>query len=93
VVPEEGEVMMPKGRRSQLTVTLTLPERHQLEHYLRQTTLPRGIARRVQLVLLRADGVTIVEIAKRVDMARKNIYKWLKRFQERRIAGLEANDV
>jgi transposase len=46
------------------------------------------MARRGRIILLLADGVTIIDVAATVGMSRKNIYKWVKRFLQQRVEGL-----
>lgn len=69
-------------------VTLSTEERAQLEHWTRSTTIRAGQARRARIVLLRADGCSLSEVARRVGVIRCVIYKWIKRFLKKGIAGL-----
>jgi hypothetical protein len=79
---------MPRGRPTTLTVTLTPLERQTLEAWQRSLTLQVGLARRGRMVLLRADGVPISQIAHAVGLSRRFVYLWVRRFQAQGLAGL-----
>src|SRR3972149_5597047 len=80
---------MASGRRSLLIVSLSGQTRAELERWLRSTTICAGRARRAQIVLLRADGHTLSELARRVGVTRVVVYKWIKRFLKQGLRGLE----
>lgn len=63
-------------------------ERELLESYLRRRKTARGLALRSQIVLLAADGLSNVAIAKRLQTNRGTVTKWRKRFAEQGIDGL-----
>ena len=73
---------MPRGRTTALTLFLTTAERWTLLAWQRSTTITAGLARRGQIILLLADGMTITDIAATVGMNRQNIYKWIYRFRQ-----------
>jgi hypothetical protein len=79
---------MPRGRTTALTVRLTPAERQTLRAWQRSTRIPAGLARRGRILLLRADGRTITEIAAAVGLSRRHTYKWLKRFIQEGLEGL-----
>jgi CRP-like cAMP-binding protein len=79
---------MARGRTTALTIRLTPEERQTLLAWRRSTTIPAGMARRGQILLLLADGVPITDIAAVVGIARRHVYKWVRRFQEEGLAGL-----
>lgn len=79
---------MARGRKTALAVELSDEERRELESWQRSTTLPSGLARRGRVILLRADGESISEIARRVGMARHHIRDWIGRFIKERMDGL-----
>ena len=81
---------MPRGRRTSLTITLTDEERQTLLAWQRSTTIPAGIARRGQIILLMADRVPISHIAATVGISRRFIYTWVHRFLHEGLAGLAA---
>jgi len=80
---------MAQGRKTNLVVLLTPKERQTLESWQRSTTICHGQARRARIILMLADGVPISRIARTVGVARGPIYKWAKRFQEKRLSGLD----
>ena len=71
---------MARGRKTSLTIRLTLPQRQTLLAWQRATTVPAGLARRARMILLLADGMTITDIASTVGMSRRHTYKWIQRF-------------
>ena len=79
---------MARGRKTSLAIHLTPAERRTLLAWQRATTIPAGLARRGQIILLLADGVPITAIAATVGISRRFIYKWARRFLEQGLAGL-----
>jgi biotin operon repressor len=79
---------MASGRRTSLTIRLTTQERQTLLAWQRSTIIPAGRARRGRVILLRADQVPISHIADMVGISRRNVYKWVQRFQQEGLAGL-----
>src|SRR5262249_62306830 len=67
--------LMPRGRKTSLTIRLTLAQRQTLLAWQRAPTLPAGQARRARLLLLLADGMTITEAAATVARSRRHTYK------------------
>jgi hypothetical protein len=80
---------MPRGRRTSFSIRLTPAERLTLLTWQRATTVPAGLARRARLLLLVADGMTITEAAATVGLSRRHSYKWIRRFLEEGLAGLQ----
>ena len=80
---------MARGRRTSLTIRLTPAERQTLLAWQRATTLSAGLARRARMILLLADGVTITAIAATVGLSRRHTSKWIQRFVQERLEGLE----
>ena len=72
-------VYMPRGRHTALTIRLTADERQTLLAWLRSITIPAGRARRGQIIVLIADGVPLSHIAKTVGIARRLVYKEVRR--------------
>jgi len=79
---------MARGRKTSLTIRLTLPQRQTLLAWQRATTVPAGLARRARMILLLADGMTITDIAATVGMSRRHTYKWIQRFVQQGLEGL-----
>jgi DNA-directed RNA polymerase specialized sigma24 family protein len=77
-----------RGRKTSLRVLLTAEERSELEQRLRSTTTSRGVARRCRAILGVAHGLTLVEIARLVDLTEKHVRKWVQRFLKDRLEGL-----
>jgi hypothetical protein len=72
---------MARGCKSPLSIFPSPVERVQLEQWQRSTTLQLGLAKRGQIVLLRADALALTEIARCLGVGRRIVRKWLKRFQ------------
>jgi helix-turn-helix protein len=79
---------MARGRKSSLVVLLSTERRAELEAWQRRTTLAAGLARRARMVLLRADGYSLAEIARQVGVAVRVVAKWLKRYRQHGLHGL-----
>ena len=80
---------MARGRKTSVAVVLSDEERVALELWQRSTTLRAGLVRRARIILLFVDGLPITEIGKMVGITCRSVYKWLYRFQQERIDGLE----
>ena len=76
------------GRVTHLHVTVTPADRVTLEHWLRSSSCPYGVHKRARAVLLAADGLPIADVARRVDMQRRHVYRWVRRFQQAGVKGL-----
>ena len=79
---------MPRGRKTALTIRLTLAERHALLRWQRSPTLSAGLVRRGRIILLVSEGKPISEIAQMVGINRRFIYKWVQRFLAQGLEGL-----
>jgi helix-turn-helix protein len=79
---------MARGRKSPYVIFLSPTERAELEHWQRSTTIQAGLARRAKIILLRADGLPLSEIACRLAIGRRIVRKWLRRFINKRLPGL-----
>jgi transposase len=64
-------------------------ERLTLLLWQRSTTISAAVARRGRMVLLLADGMTITDSAAAVRVSRRFIYRWVHRFVQDGVAGLE----
>ena len=80
---------MPSGRKTSLTIRLTPAQRQTLLAWQHATTISAGQARRGRMVLLLDDGMTITAIATTVGMSRRFVYKWIQRFMEEGLEGLQ----
>jgi CRP-like cAMP-binding protein len=77
------------ARITALTVTLTPTDRATLQALLRSSRCPYGLHKRARAVLLLAAGMPITEIARRVDLERRHVYRWVARFQAQGVDGLK----
>ena len=80
---------MASGRKTSFTIRLTPAQRQTLLAWQRSTTISAGLARRGRIILLLADGVTITDIAAATGMSRRHIYKWIQRFVQQGLEGLQ----
>jgi transposase len=71
-----------------IPVEPTEEERELLVGYLRRRKTARGLALRSEIVLLAADGLSNLAIAKQLRTSRATVSKWRKRFTEQGIDGL-----
>ena len=78
-----------RGRKSALIVILTDAEFKQLQTWSRSTTTAVGLVRRANAVLAVHAGQTIGQAAKSSGLSEVHTRKWLKRFLERRLSGLQ----
>jgi hypothetical protein len=80
---------MARGRRTSLIIRLNAQERRTLQAWQRSRTISAGRARRGQVILLMADQVPISHIAAMVGVSRRFVYKWVQRFLQAGLAGLD----
>jgi hypothetical protein len=79
---------MASGRKTSLSIALTGDCRRELRAWQRSTTIPMGLARRGQIILLLSSGVSVSEVSRTVGMERPHVYKWARRFIQNGIDGL-----
>src|SRR5215831_17713717 len=79
---------MPRGRTTSFTIRLTPVQRQTLLVWQGAITFPAGLVRRVWLILLLADSLTITDAAATVGLSRHHSYKWIRRFLQEGLAGL-----
>jgi transposase len=60
-----------------------------LRHLVRSRTVPAGIYQRALIVHWSSEGLTPVEIARRLPMKWDNVVKWIRRFNHEGLAGLQ----
>jgi Homeodomain-like domain-containing protein len=80
---------MAQRRKTSLIIRLTPEERQTLLGWQRAPTIRAGLVRRARIILLLADGVPITDIAATVGISRRHAYKWIQRFMQEGLAGLE----
>ena len=78
-----------RGRKTGLVIILTDAELSQLQKWSRSTTTSVGLVRRTNAVLAVHAGQTVTQAAKSSGLSETHTRKWLKRFLERRLAGLQ----
>lgn len=78
-----------RGRKSSLVILLTDPEQKQLHAWCRATTTPVGLVRRATAILAVAAGHSIKAAAKQAGLSETHTRKWLKRFLNARLQGLQ----
>ena len=69
-------------------VELSAAERAQLESWTRRRTSAQALALRSRIVLLAAEGLTNVQVARELGIQRNTAAKWRSRFVEHRLEGL-----
>src|SRR5512137_715493 len=70
------------------TVLLTVEQREELEAIVRRGTSEHRMAQRARMVLLRADGVAVREIGRKLFVHRDNVRRWCDRYKQKGVAGL-----
>lgn len=75
------------GRPKQALV-LSDYAREELEAFSHSRSLPHGLVRRAKAVLLSAQGLSNIEIGKRIGMSNWMVGEWRKRYLRQGIAGL-----
>lgn len=78
-----------RGRKSALVVLLLDTELQQLQSWSRSTTMPVGLVRRADVILNVYRGDTIKDAAQKAGLSEPHARKWIKRFQEQRLPGLQ----
>jgi len=70
-------------------MNLTDEERGVLQAWTLRRSTPQRLVVRARIVLAIADGRSPTNVAREVGATRASVYKWLRRFRDRRIAGIE----
>ena len=77
------------GPKPMLSIRLSEAERQELQGLLRRPTAPAGVVRRARAILLLADGAGYSQVGRQVGMARHHLRKWVRRFDQQRLDGLD----
>ena len=80
---------MPRGRKTSYRIELDDVEHVCLQRMARSQTMPAGEVRRAQIILSVVNGHGIVGTSRILRISRRHIYKWLKRFTEQGLDGLQ----
>ncbi len=75
-------------RKNRHIFTITNDEKKTLESWKRSTMTKAGISKRSEIILLLADGITSIGVARIMRVSRQMVYKWAKRFSDHRLGGL-----
>jgi putative transposase len=78
---------MPRGRQA-VPIVLSEETRHELEAISRSRSLPYGLVRRAQIILLAADGLNNGVIGAAVGLSRAMVGQWRTRFLAQGLMGL-----
>jgi transposase len=76
------------SREARTKVSLSEEQRDELLGWLRRTNIAAGLAKRARAMLLLAEGTSVSQTARLVDLQRRHLYKWIERFRKQGIAGL-----
>ena len=75
--------------KTSIKIKLTPQEDRELRLVVRRQKAPYREVVRAQMILLLAKGTNFSETSRKVGKARRIVYKWAKRFLDKRIAGLK----
>ena len=75
--------------RKAVEIRLTAEEEKKLRAYAKGRKNEKRLIMRARIVLLAAEGLTNVEIARCMDVDRILVGRWRQRFAEKRLAGIE----
>ena len=67
---------------------VTRSDRKELETWLRSRKVDRSLAERARIVLLTAEGMSVIKISEKLQVTRPTVYKWRERYEEDGIEGL-----
>ena len=79
---------MTNGRPKKFETTLSATEREALQQIAQSRSMPHGVVRRTQMILLSADGETNSAIARRFGVSVPTVAHWRRRYQAHGQAGL-----
>jgi putative transposase len=77
-----------RGRRKKQEVVLSSEDKAQLEAITSSRSMPHGLARRAQIVLFSAQGMSDYAIADKLGLSRPTVAKWRRRYAELGLEGL-----
>ena len=74
--------------RPKSALNLTAEERADLAAIVASRSLPHGLVRRANMILLTESGMSVRATARRVKVTPAAVSNWRKRFRKQRLAGL-----
>ncbi len=78
-----------RGRKTAFVLLVTDAELQQLGTWSRSTTMAVGLVRRANVILGVHRGLSVKEAARQAGLSETHARKWLKRFVQQRLRGLE----
>ena len=78
-----------RGRKTPIKIILTDEERNKLENLLKSYKTPVGLAKRVKMIFMISEGHSLTHIGRVLEVQRRIVRKWGRRFVEKRLKGLE----
>jgi transposase len=79
---------MRSGRPKTFQITLTHAQREELEVFSRSRSLPHGLVRRANIILLAGQGLSNTAIAAQLGVSNPTVAHWCKRYLAHGIDGL-----
>ena len=70
------------GPEAKHQIELTEKERQALLKIAASWTQPSGLVVRARIILLAADGLTMSEIGRRLQLTRNTVKKWIRRYKQ-----------
>lgn len=77
-----------QGRKTSIKIILSEEEKAKLNGLMRSFKTPVGLLRRVKIVMMISEGNSLSHISRVLEIERKVVSKWGKRFMEKRLKGL-----
>ncbi len=77
---------MARGRPKK-PIILSEQAREQLTSIVRSHSLPHGLVRRAQVILMAAEGTNNSEIAAKVGLSNQSVGKWRQRYLQAGLSG------
>jgi len=78
-----------QSRKTSLRPHLSPEDREALKAILRKQAIEHALWRRVSCILTVADGASVSQAAREHRLSRQHLMKWLKRWHQEGLAGLE----
>lgn len=75
--------------RGSIRLTLTAEERAELQRSSRSQTATHRSVKRAKIIMLLSDGMSVAAVARTVDGSTTLVRRWAKRFEAKRVSGLE----